>query len=153
MKVLNLAAIVLLFAATACNNNSGNNAKESSKPKTHADSLMDDIMAGHDIAMGKMSKLSDAQKKVQSAIDSVNKLLGKARRASADYKTMLDTLSARLANVKDRMNNWMDTFNMDSLENDAAQRAQYLESEKSKVGTIKDDILNTLKRVDSVLKK
>ncbi|MEJ0104231.1 MAG: hypothetical protein WDO19_17435 [Bacteroidota bacterium] len=73
-QVLIITSFIIL--CIACNDPVNNsNTSKHDEPKTHADSLMKDVMDGHDIAMGKMSKLSAAQKHVQQAIDSINKLL------------------------------------------------------------------------------
>jgi hypothetical protein len=152
MKVTFLLTTLALTMLMACNNASENNAKQSAAPKTHLDSLMDDIMAGHDVGMGKMGKLSAAQKTAQAAIDSIAKLPATAQKAAAAYKTGLDSLVKELENAKAAMNNWMDGFNMDSAMNDEQKRTEYLEAEKTKIHSVKDQMLKTLDKADSLLR-
>ena len=46
----------------------------------------------------------------------------------------------------------MEEFNMDSAVNDAKQRIDYLGSEKLKVTKVKEAILNSLQKADSLIK-
>ena len=152
MKQVLIITSLILFCI-ACNDtvNNSNTAKHD-EPKTHADSLMKDVMGGHDIAMGKMSKLSAAQKHVQQAIDSINKLPGKLKKSAADYKTQLDSLSEKLKYAEYGMNKWMEEFNYDSATN-GSNRAVYLESENQKVSKVKENMLSALQKADSLFKK
>jgi hypothetical protein len=50
------------------------------------------------------------------------------------------------------MNKWMDEFNMDSAVNNMEQRIKYLTDEKMKVGKVKESILGSLHKADSLLK-
>jgi hypothetical protein len=50
------------------------------------------------------------------------------------------------------MDKWMDEFNMDSAANNLDQRLRYLAEEKLKVSTIKEGMLWTLHKADSLLK-
>ena len=148
-----LTITFLIIFCIACNDivNNSNTAKHD-EPKTHADSLMKDVMNGHDIAMGKMSKLSAAQKRVQQAIDSINKLPEKLKKATADYKTQLDNLSEKLKYAEYGMNKWMEEFNYDSATN-GSNRTGYLESENQKVSEVKEAMLSALQKADSLFKK
>ncbi|MFI5132747.1 MAG: viral A-type inclusion protein [Chitinophagales bacterium] len=148
-----LSAFAFVFVVS-CNNSGNKNAEQGTdaKVKTKADSLMDDIMDGHNFGMGKMSKLSSMEKRVQQAIDSIDKLPGKAKKAAVDYKIDLDSLLTRLKSAEDGMNSWMDGFNMDSAENNIELRIKYLESEKLKVSGVKEKIVTSLQKADSLLK-
>jgi hypothetical protein len=46
----------------------------------------------------------------------------------------------------------MDEFNVDSAIDNAKERVRYLEDEKLKVNKVKDAILNSLQKADSLLK-
>lgn len=149
--------LVVLFFATilfACNNatNNDSNATAHEGPKNHADSLLKDVMDGHDAAMGKMSKLSSAQKRVQQAVDSINKLPEKQKKSAGDYKTELDSLSERLSHARTSMDKWMEEFNYDSATK-SSNREAYLESENKKVTTVKDVMIAALQKADSLFKK
>ncbi|HYM93314.1 MAG TPA: hypothetical protein VET23_04190 [Chitinophagaceae bacterium] len=148
-----VSSFIILFTLSC--NNSGNNTsgKDDNKPKTKADSLMDDIMAGHDASMAKMNKLSVLKAKIQHTLDSVEGLPKKARKASAAFKAVLDSSQAKLIAAEEQMNKWMDEFNMDSLENNMAERIKYLESERSKVTKVREDLLSSLQKADSLVKK
>jgi len=47
----------------------------------------------------------------------------------------------------------MDEFNMDSLTNNAKERIKYLTDEKLKVSKVKESILNSLQKADSLVKE
>ncbi|MBS1621035.1 MAG: hypothetical protein JST10_01130 [Bacteroidetes bacterium] len=144
---------VLVFAAGVSCNNSADNNSRTTKSKSRVDSLMDDIMAEHGAGMAKMNRVSSAKNFAVQAIDSIRKLPGKLKKETAEYKNNLDSLLAQLQSAERNMNQWMDEFNMDSLENNPAQRALYLESEKQKATAIKDDLILSLQKSDSLLGK
>lgn len=143
------SAFILLICAS-CNNSS---SSKPDKTKTRADSLMDDIMGNHGASMAKMNKISVAQGLIKHTIDSIGKLPGKTQKASAVYKNNLDSMLVQLNAVESSMNQWMDEFNIDSLQNNLDQRILYLESEKQKVIKVKDDMIISLQKADSLLGK
>jgi len=51
------------------------------------------------------------------------------------------------------MENWMDEFNMDSAVNNVEQRIKYLSEEKLKVSNVKENILTSLQKADSLIKQ
>ncbi len=61
-------------------------------------------------------------------------------------------MAADLRNAIFAMDKWMAEFNMDSAKEDMEKRVQYLLDEKMKVGKVKDAILNSLNKADSLLK-
>ena len=145
--------LAFLFTIAACNNNSeGTLSDDSKKPKTQTDSLMADVMDGHDVGMGKMSKISKMQNEITRVLDSIAKLPAKAKKAVAPYKAKLDSLKADLAYAEMAMDKWMTEFNMDSAVNNVQERIKYLTDEKVKVGKVKEAILNSLQKADSLLK-
>jgi hypothetical protein len=155
MKKILLPLLALIMFA-ACNNSdkkhddhSGHTSKE---PKTAADSLMAEVMDGHDVGMAKMSKISNMQKEVQRVLDSIATLPAKAKQASLPLKAKLDAVAADLSYAEMAMNKWMNEFNMDSALNDMQVRIKYLADEKDKVGKVKNAILTGLQKADSVLK-
>ncbi|MBK5273326.1 MAG: viral A-type inclusion protein, partial [Bacteroidia bacterium] len=48
---------------------------------------------------------------------------------------------------------WMDEFNMDSAINNLDERIKYLADEKLKVTTVKESILNSLQKADSLIRE
>ena len=139
--------ITLLFG---CNNSTSN---EETAVKSVNDSLLDQVMEGHDAAMSKTNKLSSIQQFVQRSIDSLDKLPANTKRQSGTFKIRLDSLSAMLANANAAMDRWMQEFNMDSAKNDQELRRKYLESEKEKIGKVREKMTDALKRADSLLKR
>ncbi|PZR25735.1 MAG: viral A-type inclusion protein [Citrobacter freundii] len=150
MKLISLlltASTVLLFS---CGNN---NAPAKSAEQTLSDSLFDQVMDGHNVGMAKMPKLTDAKKKAQIIIDSIQKLPAKAQQAAAPLLTQIDSLKKQLDYAEFAMNKWMDEINIDSANNDLKKRIQYLTDEKDKVNKVKTAILASLQKADSLLKR
>jgi hypothetical protein len=149
MKRILVFALVVTIAA--CNN--ATNSNSTTKGKTQTDSLMDDVMQGHNVAMAKISKLHETRNQILQAMDSISNLPANAQKNSAHYKTLLDSAFNRLTRADDAMEKWMSEFNMDSSSNDAHERVKYLESEKDKVSAVKDEIINSLQNADSLIKR
>jgi hypothetical protein len=149
-----LLPIIALFLLVACNNDDkkheGQNKKEA--PKTQEDSLMEDVKDGHNVGMAKYSKLTEMEKKVKTALDSISKLPAKVQQASIPYKVKLDNLGNDLRSAITAMDNWMAAFNMDSAQDNLEMRIKYLTDEKLKVSKVKEAILNSLAGADSLLK-
>jgi hypothetical protein len=142
--------VLAIIVMTACNNSA--DTKNGTVTKTKADSLLDEVDDGHAVAMGKMGKLNRTQQEVSRLIDSIGKLPAKAREASAPYKAKLENLKEELKTADVNMNQWMESFNMDSAINNTEERIRYLTTEKIKVEKVKDAMLNSLQKADSVLK-
>jgi len=151
MKSILIITSIITFAIS-CNNAGNNNTTKQDEPKTHADSLLKDVMDGHDVAMAKMMKLSAAQKQLQQALDSINKLPEKAKKAAADYTTRLDALQEKMKFADSIMNKWMTEFSYDSATT-GANSTPYLESESKKISNVKEAILSALQKADSLFKK
>ena len=153
-KIIPFSVALLLFIA--CSNN-GNNSKGVSgndipPKKTQVDSLMEQVMDGHNAGMAKMSKIRKMQKEVARVLDSMAALPVKAKQAAVPYKIQLDSLAAGLRYAEVAMDKWMEEFNMDSAVNNMGQRIKYLGDEKWKVGKVKEAILSSLQKADSLLK-
>jgi hypothetical protein len=154
MKLLFSFAIVMSMALLACSNaEKKHNAHKKNEPKTRADSLMADVMEGHDAVMPKMGKIRGAQKEAQRLIDSIGALPEKAKAEAAALKARLEELVKELGYADFSMDKWMTEFNMDSAKENTEARIQYLLDEKMKVGKVKDAIINSLNKADSLLKK
>lgn len=153
MKKISISFLLLTFICTiACNNkdkkaNAGNNDS-----KNLVDSLEAEVMDGHNASMAKYGKLIAMRNQAQRLLDSIAKLPAKAREAMTPLKTKLDGLVEDLRSAKANMDKWMDEYNMDSAVNNAVQRIKYLTGEKIKISKIKESILNSLQKADSVLK-
>lgn len=141
---------VSLFLFISCNNSANPDSKSE---KTYSDSLMDKVMEDHNIGMAKMSKISDAQKRVNQAIDSISKLPATLQKNLRTYQIQLDSVLNRLKYADYAMNKWMEEFNMDSAKDDAEKRIEYLKSEKIKISKVKDAMISSLSSADSLFKK
>ena len=153
MNKFSFAIIFLAFGFLAACNNTGkktNTGNEASK--TLADSLESEVMDGHNVGMAKYGKLTAMQNEAQRLLDSIAALPAKAREAMTPLKTKLDGLVEDLQSAKSGMDKWMDEYNMDSAVNNIEQRIKYLTEEKIKVSKIKESILNSLQKADSLLK-
>ena len=116
--------------------------------KTKEDSLYHDVMQAHDVGMAKMGEIRRQQNKVQHELDSLHKLpVGKA---DESRKRALLNLQEELAYADHAMFTWMQEFDVDSAKADKNKRLEYLESEKVKVQKVKENILNSLQRADSL---
>lgn len=120
-------------------------------PANREDSLFQDVMKGHDIGMARMGKLSGTMDMIQDKLDSLERLPEESAANDALQRTwsaLLDEL--RLAD--EGMQSWMTEFRADSAQDDPSRRIEYLEKEKLRVEKVKDDILNSLQKADSLLK-
>ncbi|MGQ0739250.1 MAG: hypothetical protein ACT4OJ_09345 [Bacteroidota bacterium] len=151
-KFLFLLPISLVILTSCGNNNDKSASKETKETKTQEDFLMDDVMDGHDVGMAKYGKLKAMQNNVQQLLDSIAKLPAKVRETIAPLNQKLNSLKQELSDAKQGMDKWMEEFNMDSAVNNTEKRIKYLLNEKMKVGKVKDAILNSLARADSLLK-
>ena len=150
MKYTLVFIIVAIMFLVGCNNSTS-----SKEPVVTSvtDSLFDEVMNGHDAAMGKTNRISSLKKLVQREIDSLDKLPSKMKHGSETYKVRLDSLSVMLGGASADMDKWMQEFNMDSAKNDQELRAKYLESEKEKIFKVREKMTDALKMADSLLKK
>lgn len=149
-----LIFVFLVVSACACKDTSEQaERKDGFTPllKTKEDSLYHDVMQGHDIGMAKMSTLRKQINKVQHELDSINKL--SAKKIDQQYKQALIDLQEDLSYADNAMFTWMQEFEVDSARSDKDKRLAYLESEKIKVGKVRDNILNSLRRADSLFGK
>ena len=149
MKKLAFCTMVLpVIFAMSC----GNDGEQTKRSKTQVDSLLDDVLEGHNIGMAKLGKLTRAEQTTKRLLDSIAKLPEKTRQAAEPLKVKLDSLKSDLSYAEFAMNKWMDEFNVDSAIDNAKERIKYLEDEKLKVTKIKEAILSSLQKADSLLK-
>lgn len=145
MRIVVLLIIAAAFAA--CGNNAGSSSAEQAK----ADTLLQEVIKGHDVGMAKMKALRTAISGAQAKLDSLNAL--PASKVNAGYQQALIDLQEDLNYAEYGMNQWMNEFKLDSAEDNSELRIKYLESEKEKVIKVRDNILNGLARADSLLKQ
>ncbi len=156
MKTTLIFLLTILVLQTACKN-SGDKSKSDvdttlGQPKTSADTLLDDVLRGHDLVMGKMGRLSALEKQVQGVLDSIGKLPAKTRVKLAPYREKMEKTLEDLKSAKSGMDKWMDEFNFDSAKDNVEARIRYLSDEKLKVSVVKENILRGLEKADSLIK-
>lgn len=153
-KIIYILPIALVFAVAACNNDKDEPGVEATGKtmEQQADSLWEQVMEGHDIGMAKMTRLEKAQEAVQHAIDSIGKLPSAAKSAAASLKSDLDSLQKDLRYASFAMDKWMEEFNADIKNKAADVRIKYLNEENLKVSKVKEAILGSLGKADSLLK-
>jgi TolA-binding protein len=149
LTMIRILVLVIVVAIAACSNPGNNNS--AGKAKTQTDSLMDEVMEGHNLAMAKISKLHQTKNQLQHTLDSISKLPADAQKNLVHYKTQLDSTLNHLTRADDAMEKWMSEFNMDSASNDAEKRFKYLESEKMKISNVRNAIIGSLRTADSLL--
>jgi len=114
--------------------------------KSRQDSLFQEVMDGHDVGMARMGKISGYLKTIKVGLDSAKK----QKPPNKQLVAVFESISADLSQADYSMNRWMEEFKLDSAENNEPVRIAYLESEKDKVNKIRDRILNSIKRADSL---
>lgn len=152
-KIIIPAALFMMLIFTACNDSGEKAETTEEQPLSAADQLMNEVMEGHDAVMPKMGKVRGAQKQAQQVLDSLSQLPAKAQQAVADLKSRLESLVNDLNYADYAMDRWMTEFNMDSAKDNMEQRIKYLTDEKMKVDKVKEAIINSLAKADSLLKK
>ncbi|MGC4035416.1 MAG: hypothetical protein QM764_05595 [Chitinophagaceae bacterium] len=151
----NLIIVLVISVTLACNNAEQQGAHgpdTANVPKTHEDSLLKEVMDGHNITMAKTSKINAARQKIQLSMDSINKLSAKSQDATKIYRAQLEMLTGKLNYADSSMNKWMEEFNYDSATN-GSNRATYLETEKKKIDAVEAAMLLALHQADSLFKK
>jgi hypothetical protein len=152
-KVFFILPAFLLMVIAACNNTDNKQEDAAIDPqKAQADSLEKEVLEGHDVAMPKSMKIPALQKETKRLIDSISKLPAKAQEAAAPYKAKLENLLKDLDDAGAAMNKWMEDFNYDSAKDNLEQRIKYLADEKLRVGKVKEAVLGSLQKADSLLK-
>lgn len=145
----NILAVITFTFFISCNNS----GEKANPLESKADSLQKEVIKDHDIAMPKSMKISGVKKKIEELIDSINSLPEKQFKASVPFKIELGNLRNDLSGADSVMHKWMDEFNLDSFSNNAEQRIKYLAEEKIKIENVKNAVLNSLQKADSILKK
>ncbi|MBL7738307.1 MAG: viral A-type inclusion protein [Chitinophagaceae bacterium] len=149
---LNIIAAILLVVAISCNSNKQSPEAGPENLQSKADSLEKDVIEGHDVAMPKSMKIPDLQKEAKRLIDSIAKLPAKAQEATAPYKAKLEALVKDLEYASMAMDKWMTEYSFDSARDNLEQRIKYLTEEKGKVDKVKEAVLGSIAKADSLLK-
>ena len=151
-RILFLLSLSGLILACEGSDHRGHGARK--EPKTSLDSLYSSIWDAHDLVMPKMGKIRGAQKKAGHLLDSINVAWSKRSMAEPDvvkaWKASLQSLLDELNYADYSMDRWMTEFNIDSATQKGEARRPYLETEKVKVDKVKDVVLRSLSRADSL---
>jgi hypothetical protein len=145
------------FVFSACNSGQGGHESHdrtngySDKPLNAVDSLYEQVMEGHDVGMAKMGKIRGYLTQTQKRLDSLGALPKSPDREA--QITQLSLLKEGLGYAEYSMNTWMEEFSPDSAAADEAARKAYLSSEIVKVNKVKDAILTSLQKADSIFAK
>lgn len=146
----------IFFAAIfsiACNNSGKKEEKTVNTGDTGlADSLMQQVMDGHNEGMAKYGKIRAMQTELNRLVDSIDLLTSKSKEAVKSWKASLEDALNEVNSAKSGMDAWMESFNMDSAVNNIKERIKYLTEEKLKVDGIGEAIRKSLSKADSVLK-
>lgn len=149
--------LLIILVLTACNVGSEKKPVRtdgySQIPATREDSLFHDVMKGHDTGMARMGKLSKSMTLVQEKLDSIELLTGNAAARAEDMRQSFASLLEELRQADEGMSMWMQDFKADSGQGNPEIRINYLENEKQKVEKVKTDILESLRKADSMLLK
>jgi hypothetical protein len=154
MKRFFLPAIIVMLI-TACNNANkkhDGHPGTGKAPKTLTDSLLKDIDEGHILGMSKIGKLHNTKKAVLRVIDSIGTLPAKAQQTFAPYVAQLNEVIKDLDYADFAMDKWMTEYTEDSAAGDAGKHNKYLAEEKIKVDKMKEAILSSIQKADSLLK-
>ncbi len=144
--------LTFLSALIACNQEEKPIRKDgfSEVPKTREDSLYKEVMDGHDIGMAKIRDVKKAASKAQQQLDSLNAL--PKEKIDVNYRQALKDLQEDLNYADFGMFEWMKEFKVDSAKSNPELRVRYLEAERQKVLNVKEAILSSLKKADSLMK-
>lgn len=142
------------LVVTACGGSDHSGHGALNQPKTSLDSLYSSIWDAHDVVMPKMGKIRGAQKKAGQLLDSINFAWIKRSMAEPQevksWKDALQSLMEELNYADYSMDRWMTEFDIDSATQKGEARRPYLETEKVKVDKVKEAILRSLSRADSL---
>lgn len=151
-------SFALAFALTvlmACNNSTHEHEDRkdgfSETAKTPEDSLFKAVLEGHDIGMAKLGKIRTYIDLSRKGLDSLMKVKASPEKEILQQAYM--DIQEDLNYAEYGMNTWMEAFNPDSAKENMETRIKYLTSEKEKVDKVKENILSSLQRADSLFKK
>lgn len=152
-KIVVFATALLMFAMIGCNNDNKVEPSNDANLEAQSDSLFEQVMDGHDIGMAKERKLETMTKRAEGLVDSLAKLPAKAMAAAEPFKQQVSMLLGELKNADSLMTGWMNEFDAKKAKNAAfPERIDYLKLEKIKIDKVKDAILNSLNKADTLLK-
>ncbi|ULQ51863.1 hypothetical protein [Flavihumibacter fluvii] len=149
------ALAIALSVFAACNNSAHQHEDRkdgfSDNAKTPEDSLFQLVMDGHDVGMANIGKIRASLALAKAGLDSVAKLKDSPEKEKLQQAFM--DIQEDLNYAEYGMNTWMAEFNPDSATGNMDARIKYLSDEKTKVDKVKESILSSLQRADSLFRK
>lgn len=143
-----LFLLALSISSCGDNNSSADDSIPVTKKQTLSDSLFHEVMEGHDEGMARMGRIRRYAARIQQMLDSVSKL--PEEKTDKLYQKALQDIREDLDYADYSMNTWMEEFKLDSAKSNDTARIKYLLSEKEKVNKVRDNIMNSLGRADSL---
>ena len=144
---------VLLIFLVGCNSSNTTTNDNNKTTESTSDSLMHEVLKQHDLGMAKANKITEAKKRIQHALDSIAQLPYDVQKKSTQYQRGLDSAFNWLTVVDGYMETWMNEFNMDSLKDNKEEQVKYLESERIKISHVNEEMIASLQKADSLLKR
>jgi hypothetical protein len=134
-----LLSSILIFTLISCN-----------QDKAQIETLEKEVFAVHDEIMPKMDKLLDLKEAVSQDIVKTDSLLNiKADAALQKHKEEGLAISENLEDADRNMMDWMHNYNGDSLKTlGTAAAINYLKSEKVKINSVRDKMLEGLAKAE-----
>ena len=148
---ISLSICLLFVLLNSCKTATDTPSTVETKVKTLSDSLYDDVLALHEMAMPKMGKLMGYQKTAQQKIDSLNVILkSKKAEATEELKAKYVELLAQLKAAEKGMNDWMEGFDPDPKMPTQQELIDYFSKQKTSAQKMKDEVFAA---IDSATKK
>jgi hypothetical protein len=145
--------VLLIFLVIGCNSSNTTTNDNNKTTESTSDSLMHEVLKQHDLGMAKANKITEAKKRIQHALDSIAQLPYDVQKKSTQYQRGLDSAFNWLTVVDGYMETWMNEFNMDSLKDNKEEQVKYLESERIKISHVNEEMIASLQKADSLLKR
>ena len=154
MKYFLILPVFISLSVMSCKNSDPETGDDTNKERSLADSLEDQVWDGHDVGMAKYGKLRSMKLKAEQMIDSISKLPAKAKGEAAVLRQKLDSLVTELSEAKEGMDQWMSYYRnvRDSAKDDAEKRVAFLRDEIGRVNKVRDAILQSLAKADSLIR-
>ncbi len=145
--------LVLLSCKDSKSDQDANNSTPASETSL-ADSLEDQVWDAHDVGMAKYGTLRGMKLRAEQIIDSISKLPESEKQAATEFREKLTALVTELSNAKEGMDGWMRYYRdvRDSAKDDPPKRIAFLRDEIERVNKVRDAILQSLARADSLIK-
>ena len=147
-----LSLMIILVACNSGDKKSSTTDGKETSAISPLDSIVKIIEEGHNIAMSKIGRMHNTEKRLQAVADSISKLPAKTQQALSGYVESIKTTISDLNYADMAMDKWMMEYDEDSAKANVEKHLQYLKEESSKIGTVRAHILNGLQKADSLLK-